>query len=46
MIKFFIAHNCKIGAKTVVIAFAQISGSVVIGENCWIGPKTGAVTPG
>ncbi len=35
----FIAHNCDIGDKTVIIAFAEISGSVKIGENSWIGPN-------
>jgi UDP-3-O-[3-hydroxymyristoyl] glucosamine N-acyltransferase LpxD len=35
----FIAHNCKIGKNTVVISFAEISGSVTIGKNCWIGPN-------
>ena len=34
-----IAHNCKIGAKTLITACAEISGSVVIGENCWLGPN-------
>ena len=35
----FVAHNCHIGAKTVLIAGAEISGSVWIGEKCWIGPN-------
>ncbi len=35
----FIAHNSKIGKNTIIIAFAEISGSVNIGENCWIGPN-------
>ena len=35
----FIAHNCLISEKTVVIAFAEISGSVIVGKNCWIGPN-------
>jgi UDP-3-O-[3-hydroxymyristoyl] glucosamine N-acyltransferase len=35
----FIAHNCDIGADSLVIACAEVSGSVVIGENCWIGPN-------
>lgn len=34
----FIAHNCSIGEKTLVIAGAEISGSVSIGKNCWIAP--------
>jgi UDP-3-O-[3-hydroxymyristoyl] glucosamine N-acyltransferase len=35
----FVAHNCKIGTNTVLIALAEISGSVIIGKNCWIGPN-------
>lgn len=35
----FIAHNCFIGKKTIIVSFAQISGSVNIGERCWIGPN-------
>ena len=35
----FIAHNCKIGNKTMIAACAQLSGSVSIGSGCWIGPN-------
>lgn len=35
----FIAHNCKIGNKTMIAACAQLSGSVSIGSSCWIGPN-------
>lgn len=35
----FIAHNCKIEKGTLVIANAEVSGSVKIGKNCWIGPN-------
>jgi UDP-3-O-[3-hydroxymyristoyl] glucosamine N-acyltransferase len=35
----FIAHNCFISEKTMIIAFAQISGSVHIGKRCWIAPN-------
>jgi UDP-3-O-[3-hydroxymyristoyl] glucosamine N-acyltransferase len=35
----FMAHNCHIRENTVIIAFAEISGSVSIGKNCWIGPN-------
>lgn len=35
----FIAHNVQIGNRTVVIAGAEISGSVQIGEDCWISPQ-------
>ncbi len=34
-----IAHNCVIGIKTVITACAEISGSVTIGEMCWLGPN-------
>lgn len=36
----FVAHNCKIGKGTFLIANSEISGSVTIGEKCWIGPNT------
>lgn len=35
----FIAHNCEIGKNTMITAFAQISGSVIIGKNCWLAPN-------
>ena len=35
----FIAHNVRIGQGSLVIAGAEISGSVVIGPGCWIGPQ-------
>lgn len=34
-----IAHNCNIGAKTIITACSEISGSVTIGEKCWLGPN-------
>ena len=34
-----IAHNCKIGRGTLITACAEISGSVTIGERCWLGPN-------
>jgi UDP-3-O-[3-hydroxymyristoyl] glucosamine N-acyltransferase LpxD len=34
----FIAHNVKIGERSVVIANSEISGSVTIGSDCWISP--------
>lgn len=34
----FIAHNCKIDKGTFIIANAEISGSVRVGECSWIGP--------
>lgn len=35
----FIAHNVNIGARSMVIAGAEVSGSVEIGEDCWISPQ-------
>lgn len=35
-----IAHNCSIGARTLITACAEISGSVSVGRDCWIGPNT------
>lgn len=34
-----IAHNCIIGRNVVITACAELSGSVVIGDNVWIGPQ-------
>jgi UDP-3-O-[3-hydroxymyristoyl] glucosamine N-acyltransferase LpxD len=34
----FIAHNCDIGDNVIIIAGAEISGSVRIGRDSWIGP--------
>lgn len=36
----FIAHNCHNLESAYVIACAEISGSVRIGRNAWIGPNT------
>jgi UDP-3-O-[3-hydroxymyristoyl] glucosamine N-acyltransferase len=36
-----IAHNCKIGAYTVIAACAGIAGSTVIGRHCMIGGAVG-----
>ncbi len=36
----FIAHNCCIDKGTMIIANAEISGSVHIGTNCWISPNS------
>lgn len=35
----FVAHNCKIGKGTFLIANCEVSGSVVIGEKSWIAPS-------
>lgn len=36
-----IAHNCRIGAYTVIAACAGIAGSTVIGRHCMIGGAVG-----
>ncbi|MCY4333775.1 MAG: DapH/DapD/GlmU-related protein [Litoreibacter sp.] len=36
----FIAHNVHIGERSLVIACAEVSGSVHIGKGCWIGPNS------
>ena len=35
----FIAHNCQIGEDVMIIAHAEISGSVRVGHRSWIGPN-------
>ncbi len=35
-----IAHNVLVGEGTLITACAEISGSVKIGRNCWIGPNS------
>jgi UDP-3-O-[3-hydroxymyristoyl] glucosamine N-acyltransferase LpxD len=32
-----IAHNCTIGKNTCLAAGCMLNGSVIIGDNCWIG---------
>lgn len=34
-----VAHNCRIGKKAFVIACAELSGGVVLGEAAWVGPN-------
>lgn len=34
-----IAHNCVIGNRTMIAACAELSGSVGVGEGCWISPN-------
>ncbi len=38
-----IAHNCKIGDSTIVVAQAGIAGSTTIGRGCIIGGQVGIV---
>ena len=35
-----IAHNCTIGKNCIITACAEISGSVLIGNDVWIGPNS------
>lgn len=34
-----IAHNCRIGAGTLIGACADLCGSISVGRNCWIAPN-------
>lgn len=34
-----VAHNCQIGRNVIITACAEISGSVVIEDDVWIGPN-------
>lgn len=34
-----IAHNCRVGANVIVTACAEISGSVTMGDDVWVGPN-------
>ena len=38
-----IAHNVKIGSGTFIAASAEISGSVIIGKEVWIGPNSAVI---
>jgi UDP-3-O-[3-hydroxymyristoyl] glucosamine N-acyltransferase len=38
-----ISHNVKIGARTLVIAGAEVSGSSIIGKGAWIGPNAAII---
>lgn len=40
-----VAHSARIGRNCVVVACAEISGSVVLGEGAWLGPSC-AINPG
>jgi UDP-3-O-[3-hydroxymyristoyl] glucosamine N-acyltransferase len=39
----FIAHNVVIKSGSMIIACAQVSGSVEIGENSWVGPNSSII---
>ncbi|APG62477.1 hypothetical protein LPB140_06400 [Sphingorhabdus lutea] len=35
----FIAHNCQIAENCMIIACAEVSGSVKLGKGVWVGPN-------
>ena len=35
-----IAHNCRVGSRSLLTACAELSGSVRLGEDCWMGPNS------
>jgi UDP-3-O-[3-hydroxymyristoyl] glucosamine N-acyltransferase len=35
-----VAHNCLVGEDCLIIAHAELSGSVVVGDGAWIGPSS------
>ena len=38
-----IAHNVQIGVGAMVVACAEISGGVTLGDGCWIGPNASVI---
>lgn len=38
-----IAHNCQIGKNVIITACAEISGSVVLEDDVWIGPNASII---
>jgi len=38
-----IAHNCRIGRNVIITACAEVSGSVVIEDDTWIGPNAAII---
>lgn len=38
-----IAHNCRIGRNVIITACAEISGSVIIEDDVWIGPNASVI---
>lgn len=38
-----IAHASKIGKACLITASCEVSGSVVIGDNCWLGPRSAII---
>ncbi len=41
----YVAHAVRLGRACVVVACAEISGSVTVGDSAWLGPRS-AVNPG
>jgi UDP-3-O-[3-hydroxymyristoyl] glucosamine N-acyltransferase len=35
----YIAHNCKIGKDNLIIGHSMLSGSVTLGDKCWVSPS-------
>lgn len=38
-----VAHNCRIGRNVIITACAEISGSVVIEDDAWVGPNASVI---
>lgn len=38
-----VAHNCRIGRNVIITACAEISGSVIIEDDVWIGPNASVI---
>lgn len=38
-----VAHNCRIGRNVIITAAAEVSGSVVIEDDVWIGPNAAII---
>lgn len=38
-----IAHNVHVGRASMIIACAELSGSVKVGHHCWIGPNAAVI---
>ena len=41
--KVHVAHNVDVGARSLITACAEISGSVTIGPDCWLGPNSSVI---
>lgn len=38
-----VAHNCRIGRNVIITACAELSGSVVVEDEAWIGPNASVI---